>query len=214
MKKCIFLTAFLLCCTVLPAQATSPTETLQQGIGRLMTVLRDPAYDLEAGLSDKHLEALCHVAYSFFDFNELTRRCVGRVWKTFSPKQRTDLATAFRELLEKTYIRKLNTDCLQELKGFTEDSIRFKSEQIQGSLAMVNTVFSLTDKELNVSFRLINKNGTWYAYDLIGEGLTLMGIYKDEFRNALLRQTPEELTASLQQRKLAVENKREAMGQD
>ncbi|MGE4505670.1 MAG: phospholipid-binding protein MlaC [Desulfovibrionaceae bacterium] len=196
------------------AHAGTPTEALKTGLDKLISVLKDPQYEHpEQGVYDEQLEALRSSVHGFFDFRELTRRAVGRTWLQFTPEQQDRLTATFTTLLEKTYIRKLNKDFLQELNNFSVDSIDFTSEQIKGNLAMVNSTLHLTDKDLAVDFRLINKQETWWVYDVIGEGLTLLGIYRDEFRNALLNQTPDELIASLEERIKAVEKNRDESAQ-
>lgn len=209
MKK-IFLLPMLLLMLAVPAQAeTTPTATLKVALDELLVVLRDTQYKTDQGLTDEHLEALRHVVYNFFDFRELTRRAVGKTWKTFTPEQQEGMTAAFKDLLEKTYIRKLNTEFLGELDNFSGDSVQYLGEKVKGKLAMVNSKLKLTDKELAVDFRLINKQEKWWVYDIIGEGLTLLGIYRDEFRNALLKQTPDELIESLRKRVKDIEARRE-----
>ncbi|MBU1247881.1 MAG: ABC transporter substrate-binding protein [Proteobacteria bacterium] len=200
MKKIIAIPLLLVFLCAVPAYGGQPTQTLKVGLDELLTVLKDPQYATEEGVSDEHLEALRGVVFNFFDFGELTRRAVGKTWTTFTDDQRERLVKVFTKLLEKTYIRKLNTQFLEELNGFDGKSIQYLEEKVQGKLAMVNTKLKLTDKELAVDFKLISKQDKWWVYDIIGEGLTLLGIYKDDFRSALLKQTPDELIASLEQR--------------
>lgn len=193
-----------------PAQAGQPIQTLKDGLDELLVVLKDPQYTLgEEGVSEKQLDALRDVVFSFFDFRELTRRAVGKTWLTFTPEQQEELTKTFTKLLEKTYILKLNQEFLNELETFNVDSIDFLEEKIRGNLAMVNTTLHLSDKDLAVDFKLIRKQERWWVYDIIGEGLTLLGIYRDEFRSALLKQTPDELIASLKERIASIEQKRE-----
>lgn len=207
--KRIFVLALLFALFALPARAQGPTDTLKVGLDQLMVVLRDPQYNTEAGLTTDHLAALREVVYDFFDFEELTRRAVGKTWNTFTPEQREGLTAALKDLLEKTYIRKLNTEFLQELESFQSESVKYLGEKIKGRLAMVNANLVLPDKEIAVDFKLINKQEKWWVYDIIGEGLTLLGIYRDEFRNALLNQSPDDLIDSLRQRVIDIEAGRE-----
>ena len=198
--KRLFFAFILVLLFAVPARAGTPTEALKDGINKLIVVLKDPQYTTENGVTDDHLAALRQVVYEFFDFGELTRRAVGKTWTTFTPEQREKLTKTFTKLLEKTYIRKLNSEFIKELNGFSIDSVKILEEKVQGNLSMVNSKLLLTDKELAVDFKLINKQDKWWVYDIIGEGLTLLGIYKDDFRSALLKQTPDELIASLEQR--------------
>ncbi len=209
MKKRIISILLLTVFLAAPAHAESPTQALKTGLDDLLLVLKDPAYAHEEGVSQANLEVLREVVFSFFDFRELTRRAVGKTWNTFSVEQRGKLTTVFTKLLEKTYIKKLNTEFIKEFDNFESESIKFKEEKIQGKLAMVYTILCLTDKELSVDFKLIRKQEKWWVYDIIGEGLTLLGIYKDEFRSVLLKKTPDELISDIEQRIKKIEEGQE-----
>lgn len=192
-----------------PALAQGPTDTLKAGLDGILAILQDPRYDTSQGISQEQLDVLRDSVHQFFDFQELTKRAVGRPWLNFTPEQRTSLTQVFTELLEKTYLRKLNTEYLTELAAFKKESILFLDEQIKGNKAMVYARLMLTDKPLDVNFRLIERNGKWWAYDVIGEGLTLLGIYQDEFKNILVNKTPDDLIAILKDKIKAIDENRQ-----
>ncbi|SKA97224.1 phospholipid transport system substrate-binding protein [Paucidesulfovibrio gracilis DSM 16080] len=211
MKRCIITTLMLLvlACAAGAAQAKTPTQTLETALDQLLAILQDPRYDTTDGISEDHLSALRDEVENFFDFRELTKRAVGRPWLNFTDQQRDELTSVFKKLLEKTYLRKLNTEYLNELAAFDEDSIVFLDERVKGDKAMVYARFQLTDKPLDVNFRLIEREGHWWTYDVIGEGLTLLGIYQDEFKNVLVNQTPDDLIRLLEDKITALDEKRE-----
>ncbi|MGE4292744.1 MAG: phospholipid-binding protein MlaC [Desulfovibrio sp.] len=189
------------------AWAQTPTETLKAGLDSVLAILQDPRYDTSQGISEDHLDAMRNAVHQFFDFRELTKRAVGRPWTGFTDQQRNELTNVFTKLLEKTYLRKLNTEYLKELAEFKKESIVFLDEQIKGDKAMVYTRLQLTDKPLDVNFRLIERDGRWWTYDVIGEGLTLLGIYQDEFKNILVNKTPEDLISILKEKIQAIDEK-------
>lgn len=191
------------------AQAQTPTETLKSALDSVLAILQDKRYDTSQGISQEHMETMRAEVHKFFDFQELTKRAVGRPWLNFTEPQREELTAVFTELLEKTYLRKLNTEYLNELAAFKKDSILFLDEQIKGDKAMVYARFQLTDKPLDVNFRLIERDGKWWAYDIIGEGLTLLGIYQDEFKNILMNQSPDNLITILKDKIKAIDEKRD-----
>lgn len=193
----------LTCLLVASAQAApakSPTQTLKEGLDKLITIVHDPVYDLEDTLPEEQVARLSEAVSHFFDYQELTKRSVGRVWLSFTEQQQRDMVAAFRDLLEKTYLKKLETKFLDELKVFNEESVIYHDEKIRGDKSMVFTTFSLSDSTLDVNFRLIEKNGAWMVYDIIGEGVTLLGVYQDDFQAALAKMTPEEFIEELKRK--------------
>jgi phospholipid transport system substrate-binding protein len=212
MKRIIILLALLgvLVASAGIARAETPTETLKAGLDSVLAILQDPSYDTSHGISQEHLDAMRNAVHQFFDFRELTKRAVGRPWLNFTEQQRDDLTAVFTQLLEKTYLKKLNTEYLKELAEFKKESISFLDEQVKGNKAMVYTRLQLTDKPLDVNFRLIERDGRWWAYDVIGEGLTLLGIYQDEFKNVLIDKSPEDLIEILKAKIKAIDEKQDA----
>lgn len=207
MKKfvCLTLLACLLVTTAYAAAAKSPTQTLKEGMDKLVAIVHDPVYNVEGTLPEEQVKRLSQTVAQFFDYDELTKRAVGRAWLSFTPQEQADLTDAFRGLLEKTYLKKLETKFLDDLKTFEADSILYHEEKIKGDKAMVFTTFNLKDTTLEVNFRLIEKNGVWMVYDIIGEGVTLLGVYKDDFQAALTKMSPEEFVLELKKKTQDVE---------
>ena len=196
----LFLLACLFIASAQAAMSGTPTQTLKEGLDRLVTIVHDPVYDLEGTLPEEQVERLSEAVSHYFDYRELTKRAVGRAWLSFTPKQQQDMIAAFRGLLEKTYLKKLETKFLDELKAFDTESIIYHDEKIKGDKAMVFTTFNLSDSSLEVNFRLVNQNDGWMIYDIIGEGVTLLGVYKDDFQAALVKMTPEEFVEELKRK--------------
>lgn len=200
MKKRFFVILALLLMTFAAnvAQAGMPTDTVKAGLDKLIAIVHDPKYADKNLLGEEQVRQLSAAVGEFFDYGELTKRAVGPAWKGFTDAEREELTSTFRTLLEKTYIKKLEKSFIDELKAFSTDSVRFNDEKVKPPFAMVFTTFMLKDKQIEVNFRLIDKDGTWMVYDIIGEGLTLLGVYKDDFQSALAKMTPEEFVVQLQ----------------
>lgn len=202
MKKvfaCLF-TLLSLVLFTMSAWAGAPTDAVRTGLDKMIAIVHDPQYPEGDSLSDEQIDRLTHTVAEVFDYGELTKRAVGPAWRGFTPREREELTATFRTLLEKTYITKLEKNFLNELKAVNTASVHFNGEKIQAPHAMVFTSFQLKEKQLEVNFRLIDKKGRWMVYDIIGEGLTLLGVYKDDFRAALARMSPEEFMGELQKK--------------
>jgi len=208
MKKILSLTllAVLLVGSAQAALAKGPTQTIKEGMDKLVAIVHDPMFDVEGDLPSEQVDRLSATVAEFFDYDELTKRAVGRAWLSFTEQQRQDLTAAFRGLLEKTYLKKLETKYLDDLKAFSTDSIVYHDEKIKGDKAMVFTTFDLKESDLEVNFRLIENGGQWMVYDIIGEGVTLLGVYKDDFQAALAKMTPEEFVEELKRKTADVDN--------
>lgn len=118
---------------------------------------------------------------------------MGRPWLKFTPQQQKDLSASFQELLEKTYISKF--------EGYNGEKFDYQKEMAQGNLAFVQSQVQANDgKLLAVNFRLIQKDGHWLIYDVIGEGISIMEIYRSQFAQELQNGTPDSLIGKVRDR--------------
>lgn len=196
MKRSILplaLALVLTCALAAPALADAPLSTVKEGVDKVIAVLQDPQYKGAKSISGKQLEQLRAVIKQYFYFTELTARAVGRPWLKFSPQQQADLSESFQELLEKTYLGKF--------EGYNGEKFDYQKEMAQGNLAFVQSQVTANDgKLLAVNFRLIQKDGRWLIYDVIGEGISIMEIYRSQFAQELQNGSPESLIGKVRQR--------------
>ncbi|HMM39844.1 MAG TPA: ABC transporter substrate-binding protein [Desulfovibrio sp.] len=175
------------------AWAGVPTDTVKEGVDKVISILQDPKYKGAKAISGEQLDRLRAAIRQFFDFDELTARAVGRPWLKFTPQQQKDLSASFQELLEKTYISKF--------EGYNGEKFDYQKEMAQGNLAFVQSQVQANDgKLLAVNFRLIQKDGHWLIYDVIGEGISIMEIYRSQFAQELQNGTPDSLIGKVRDR--------------
>lgn len=179
---CAALTMFFLFGSI--AAAGHITDNLKLVVDKVLTILKDPAY----AAADKKIERnkLIHqTASGTFDWSEMAMRTLGPHWRDFTPDQQKEFIDIFVDFLERTYISKIDL-FLQESKDFTAKNITYINETIeQDRYALVETKILLNDKELPLSYKLINKNGTWVVYDLTIEGVGLVANYRTQFNEIL-----------------------------
>ncbi len=206
----ISLLALLLCfvATASFAAATqSPKERLRAGIQSVIDVLNNPQYK---GIPSKKIEQESEVREkikSFFNFRELSKRTVGRPWLKFSTAERDRFIALFTELLEYTY--------LGRIEGYTNEKISFDKETIiKEKYAQVDTRL-LTSKEIvPVIYRLKLVDGEWNVYDVKIEGISLVNNYRTQFSgiidtssDAKFESTKKELFDRLEQKCSDLKNK-------
>src|SRR5258706_1908332 len=112
------------------AWAGAPTDQLKGAIDRVVKTIDDPAYKGEGKAMDRR-RAVRKIADEIFGFNEISRRALARHWQTLSEKQREEFVGLFADLLERSYISKI------ELYG--GEKIDYGHERLDGDLAAVAT---------------------------------------------------------------------------
>ncbi|WP_147820028.1 MlaC/ttg2D family ABC transporter substrate-binding protein [Salidesulfovibrio onnuriiensis] len=182
MKKAYYsgIAALLLCCflaAAVPAAADmSPTETIQEAVDRIIVVLKDPKVNTKDGKSNV-IHVLSDMADDYFAFDELTMRSVGKPWLAMSEEQRAEFIKSFRRLLELTY--------LQKIRQYDDEKVEYKRELVKGDKAMVLTNVLAKDSVYSVNYKLIKREGRWYVYDIIGENISLVKNYRQQFNEIL-----------------------------
>lgn len=170
----------LLCCflaTAAPASADmTPTETIKEAVDRIIEVLKDPKVNSQDGKSDV-IRVLSDMADDYFAFDELTMRSVGRPWLKMSEEQRAEFIKSFRRLLELTY--------LQKIRQYDDEKVEYKRELVKGDRAMVLTSVVAKDTVYSVNYKLIKRDSRWYVYDIIGENISLVKNYRQQFNEIL-----------------------------
>lgn len=185
MKK-IFLALSALVLTlglVSAAFAGEPQDRLKTGIDKVIAVLSDQSLKGAAKKAERQAK-LRAVADGFFDWRELSRRTVAEAWSKYSPKQQDEFIASFSELLQKTYIRKL--------EKYNNEKVNYLREQVDGDHAFINTEVVMKDKKIPINYVMI-KRDHWLVYDVVVEGVSLVKNYRSQFQKILVKETPEGL---------------------
>src|SRR6185436_18482283 len=72
-----------------PAVAGPPTDQLRGHVDRVIKVLLDPDLKKEARAAERR-QAIRKIAAEIFDFEEISRRSLGRHWQPRSPDERQE----------------------------------------------------------------------------------------------------------------------------
>jgi len=184
-----------------PAWAGAPTDQLRGRIDRVLQVLEDPALKEEARVAERRA-AIRAMAHEIFDFRELSQRALARHWQARTPAERDEFVRLFADLLERSYIAKIET-----YSG--GDRIQYTSETAEGKHAAVRTrIVTKSGPEIPVDYRLHRVDDRWLVYDVAIEGVSLVANYRAQFNRIIQTSSFKGLVA-----KLAAKND-EAVGAD
>jgi phospholipid transport system substrate-binding protein len=192
---------FLVCLAAQPAgaaTASGPQDTLEKSIAAVIDILKDPSL-AGHGQDNPRRTKLIGAIDGVFDSAELARRAVARDWDKFTPDQQTRFTEAFRKLLERTY--------MDRIESYTDQRVEYLSETLYGDdKAEVATKVSSKGTDIPISYRMIKKNG-WRVYDVVIEGVSLVQNYRNQFGQILMKETPEQLIGRVANMTIQPENK-------
>ncbi len=176
---------------MLPMQALSATakETVEVQVNKVLAALSDPAF--KDKVRDAKIEKIRSIVNEIFDYTELSKRTLGREWNKFNSPQQTEFVKLFSELLEKTYA--------DRLLSYSNEKVVFEKETMlrEGQAEVTSNVLTGDGKKIPLDYRLIQKGGNWRVYDVIIEGISLVKNYRDQFRDILAKDSPEEVLKML-----------------
>lgn len=178
-------------------QPPDPTEQFRPFIEKLAAILTDPNLQGEEKRVERREKAMTF-ASEHFDFQEISKRVLGRTWRTLSKDEQKYFVTLFTSLLEHSYIG--------QIEGYAKQEVEFKSQRIKGKRAQVNTTIVDRSGMITVSYTMMLKDGVWKVYDIIVEGVSLVRNYMSQFREILRKEEYASLLKQLEDKVAELES--------
>ena len=187
--------------TAVPAAAGVPTDQLRGAVDRVLKTLDDPSLKGADKIADRR-SAVRKIANEIFDFGEIAKRSMARHWQPLSEAQRTEFVGLFADLLERSYISKIET--------YGGEKIQYTAEKIDGDYATVSTrIVTKNGTEVPVDYRMTKRGDRWLVYDVSIEGVSLVSSYRTQFNKIIQTSSYNELVSKLKnkQDELVAEDK-------
>jgi phospholipid transport system substrate-binding protein len=183
----ILLTIFLI--SPYEALAAGAKETVQSQIDKMLDTMKQPGFKDQP--RDAQILEIRKIINEVFDYNELSRRTLGREWRKFTPEQRTEFIDLFQRILENVYA--------DRILAYTHEKIEFgKETQLKkGRMEVESYIITTDNKKVPIFYRMSNKTGQWRVYDVVIEGISMVKNYRGQFRQILSNKKPEDLLQTL-----------------
>ena len=125
-----------------------------------------------------------------FDFGEMAKRSLGPNWQGRTQEEKDRFVALFRELLENSYLGKI--------ESYQGEEIRYGKESIEGPYAEVKTLVTTRQNlEFPVDYRMVEGSGGYRIYDVVVEGISLVGNYRSQFNSILQKSSFQEMMDKL-----------------
>jgi phospholipid transport system substrate-binding protein len=172
-----------------PIQAATARETVESQVNKVLKELAEPGFKDQT--KDAKIVKIRSIVNEIFDYTELSKRTLGREWSKFNAPQQSEFVKLFSELLEKTYA--------DRLLSYSDEKVVFEKESLlrEGQAEVTSHVLTADGKKIPLDYRLVQKEGSWRVYDVIIEGISLVKNYRDQFRDILAKDSPEEVLKML-----------------
>lgn len=150
----------------------SPTGAVKETVDQVFVVLRDQALK-EPAREEERRAKLEEIIGRRFDYAEMGKRTLASQWKGLSPEQQQEFVALFQQFLANSYVG--NVD------GYSGEEVEYLKEREKGEFAEVQTKVVSPKVKIPLDYRLLQKNGEWWVYDVVIDGVSLMKNYRGQF---------------------------------
>ncbi|PKL51595.1 MAG: organic solvent tolerance ABC transporter substrate-binding protein [Nitrospira bacterium HGW-Nitrospira-1] len=192
-KLLVLLLGILIFC-LFPHKTTAgePTDQVKETVDSVIKILNNK--DLKK--PEKRHERSSKIRAAIekrFDFEEMAKRSLALHWKNRTPREQEEFVSLFSDLLEDTYIKKI--------ERYEDEKVNYTDERTDGSYAVVRTkIITAKEIEIPVDYKIFKKGQKWEIYDIVIEGVSLVNNYRTQFNQIIRSGSYEELIKKLRKK--------------
>ena len=108
----------------------------------------------------------------------MAKRSLARHWRDRSEEERDEFVVVFADLLEQSYVSRI--------EDYTDQEILYPEERIEDNFAEVGTKIVVeSGREVPIDYRLYQTESGWRVYDIVIEGVSLVSNYRSQFNRII-----------------------------
>jgi len=190
------LTPLLMCAFLLVyplnVLADSPTAQIKATVDQVIQILTDAQLRGE-GKKQERRKRLREAIFVRFDFQQMAQRSLGAHWQRRTPEEQAEFIKAFSDLLEQTYVDKI--------ESYNNEKFIYTNERTDGPYAEVSSKMrNSKGEEFSINYKLHRAGEDWRVYDLVIENVSLVNNYRSQFNRILSTSTYDELVIKLKRK--------------
>jgi phospholipid transport system substrate-binding protein len=160
--------------------AGPPMDQLKAAIDRILSTVQDPALR-QPGKADERRQKIRAIANEVFDWPETGKRALARHWEGRSPQEREEFSKLFADLLERSYVGKI--------ESYSGEKILYEKETVDGDRAEVRTkLVTKAGTSIPIDYQMQKAGDRWRVYDVKIENVSLVLNYRSQF-NRIIQQS-------------------------
>ena len=189
-------TAAILACALaaLPgaAGASAASDALRPAIEKVLRILDDPELKGETKMLERRA-ALRDVVEGVIDFPEAARRALAVHWRGRTDAEHDEFVVVFKDLATHSYIRLM--------EPYAGGSVQIAGEsQADDTTTVFTRVHRRQGEPVSVDYRMHLRGTRWLIYDVLVEGVSLVGNYRVQFNTIIQTSSYPELLRRMRAR--------------
>lgn len=179
-----------------PAGSGLPTETVRRMLGDLKAIQNDPGLQGREKTAARK-ERIKKAILENFDSDRMAREALGRYCKDLSKEKQEEFKSVFQELFLNSY----STMVLNFLK---EETVAYGGEYEDRNQVTVKTTIRSGDQDIPVDYYLTKTGEKYVVKDVMAEGVSMVGNYKEAFSRVIKQEGYEGLLKRMRLQQQAV----------
>jgi len=167
--------------------AGNATESVRTSVDAIIGILKNAGLDKPA-----KRDKIRVVIAERFDFRAMSQRTLATNWKKASKEEQLQFTELFAELIQDTYISRV--------EAYTNEEVKYTGEKVTDDRAVVDTLIVTSSKEIPVTYRLYLKGDRWLVYDVNIEGVSLISNYRNSYQEIVKREGFTGLLAKMEEK--------------
>jgi len=154
------------------ALADDAMAEVKETTDQVLQILKNPEYK---SAPTQRRQELRSVIGSHFDFTDMSRSALGIHWSSLSPDQRNEFVSLFTRLLEAAY--------MSRIENYSGQTINVLNERADGPgySEVYTNIVQGSAQPISVNYRLKQSDHRWKVYDVLIDGISLVGNYRNQF---------------------------------
>ena len=163
----------------------SPMDSVRGSVDSILTLLQNK--ELDQATRRKEMRKVIN---GRFDFRAMSQRTLATNWKKASKEQQQEFVQLFAQLIENTYIGRV--------EAYTDEKVDYPGEKVKGKKAVVETLILTASADIPINYKVYQKkNGEWWVYDVIIEGISLISNYRSSYQEIVKKEGFDGLIAKM-----------------
>jgi len=190
----ILAASIMLATATISSAEMSPTDSIRGSVDSILTLLKDKG--LDQTIRRKEMRKVINER---FDFRAMSQRTLAINWKKASGEQQQEFVELFSQLIENTYIGRI--------EAYTDEKVDYPGEKIKGDKAVVETLILTASADIPINYKVYRKkNGEWWVYDVIIEGISLISNYRSSYQEIVSKEGFDGLIAKMRDKIRELQN--------
>lgn len=185
----------LLVGTPVASAEQTATESVKSTIDEVIHILNSEELK-QPGRSVERRQKIEQVIRQCVSYEDMAKRALGWPWIELTNSERQEFVALFVQLLRDTFACRID--------NYADEQVLYLSEQQEENVAEVKAKLSGLKVNTLLDFRLVDKVGHWYVYDVSIDGAGIVSNYHAQFASIIRDHSYAGLVNKMKEKTLVV----------